>query len=518
MSNYTATRNVPPSLFPIGDGTEVKTAVFLAEGCDGVDTRFPSFQLPRSFLSEARDIALTTNKRVTTGPGYSVETTIGDSVIDCFSLRSPTSNRLYFVTTAGIKTSTLDVIGFSSPVALTGPAFTGLSTGDSCGFLVWDENTLLVALPTNRLIAIDVPGATYAEVADSPMGATHIAYMNGRVVLSGFLTDRTRVQWSAQFDYTEWGDAALGAGYEDLGVSDTASLNPVFSVWPFSDTLGIVLRQYSVDIVTTSTNFDAPFFFAQRHKGVNLPFPKTAARTSTSVIVAGMTDVFELTPESVASIGLAAGWTDQAVPVTRFAAYNPEDYEYLLYGHDSTRLWVYSTRHRCWIGQRTEPAASLTAMAFIGGRGATPYGSLSGTYGSLTGTLDTLGVLENARRGMVFFVGATPYYSPVNTASTYYIRFPDIEPATPERNITLLSIEVGYRALTTDTQTLLITDSAGNTSLNTFTPTASTNMKRSVVKRTLTSQWLRVALSGSSDMLIAYVIVRYTEGQTGVNG
>lgn len=470
MSKPNVIRMVQASTFQFTPGTQTEDIIFLQDGCSGMDFRLPSHRMPIDSLRDVYNMELSRNKALSVSRGSLIYTsTVGSlPIIAVYPYRTPEYTKVFLVTSDDIQVATLSGTDISNCTVLTGPDFPSpLEKGDRVTYLPWDKDTLLVTSHLTPMYAIDIPSNTYTEVVGAPQGAGHITLMDGRVVASGFLIQPNLIQWSSKFNYEGWDPANenhLGTGFEELLPSEVGSQNSVYSIWPFTDTQGLVVRQSSLDTITTTDNFDAPFRFQQRHKLIQTYHPSSVVRTPNSVIIAGYESFFEVTPSEILSIGDPITTNIYSSNISAYAlraAYNPLSDTYYVCGLDgfTNHVYTYNRKYRAWMREAVPVVGTeLTCMAYVGGMGSLTYAELTGTYATQTGTLSTWGASQLSFEWMVYAVDHNLHGSLNSSLGPKGWRFQlnVIEPSWPSDEVTITHVEVAYSSFASNSDPAIV--------------------------------------------------------------
>lgn len=524
----TVTNNYPaPDTAP---APEVLERRFLLPKFSGIDYRAPGWMVPESGLVLARQCAVNDRGTLITFPTTSSGINVGATIVALYSFKTPTHTKAIIVTTAGIKLGYPAVATVRNIVDLTGPALS-VTPGAIVTFSVWNSTTLLMTSAETGMIAIDLNTNTYSVVAGAPTGASFITVMNGRVLLTGFELLSNRIQWSAKFAYDVWSDTTLGTGFEDR-VPTGATSGAVFGVYPATDIVGIVLRDGSVEQIEATDNFDAPFRFTQRYSHLLTYLPKTIAEIPDGIICGVYGDVVRITLDGITRIGGNLAISLAATQSAAIGVYLPGLDAYVIGPFTAAistpgDLFVYWLKHGVWTSfYPASGTTTPTSIVGVSGLLSSAYSSLSGTYGNLTGTLDTLGIATDGFGQFMLGSGNLVYMYPTlaGECGAPVIRLPEIEPNKPENSITLVSVHLGMRAITTSPMT--VTELNTNTVVDTYTPTLTAAVQVANMYKTLTTRSLSLQITcnpglGSSIaglIRFDYVLVRYTEGPMEVSG
>ena len=453
--------NPPPRFdqFALESGTTVEDKYFFIDGCEGIETRRPFWKLGTTKSPDIRNFRINQQKQLVASKGFThIGTTLNSqSSVAVFGYAVKGNTDLYIVTTAGIQVGRLTISGVTDIIALTGPTLQ-LSLGERVTFAAWGEQYLLIATRVHKLIEVDLVAGTYAFNDEAPEGAGHIEIMNGRVVLSDFVLTPRRVQWSAKFDKDDWD--GLGAGFEDL--PSVNGLDPVWGVYPYSETQGFVVRQDSINIVQTSDSFDAPFRFQQQYNDVKCYAPRSICKIPGGVILHTYANVMVLTPGERRFVGdpvLARDFNSATTQtLTIFATYDPIEREYWIYGLDEITsgkaLHCYNLFHNVWTS--ITPVTANTAMpyfTYVGGLGSTAYEDLSGAYSVQVETLDTLGAGSGGHELIYTAQGTLMYTLSAGSggANGWRIETGEIELDSPANKLSVVDVEVGFICVTAAT-------------------------------------------------------------------
>ncbi len=505
---------------------EVLERRFLLPRFTGEDRRLPSWKVPETGLVRASHAAITDNGTITSFPASGGAVAAGVTVVALFSMLYNNASLVLIVGTTSIRLGYGGLTQIRNISTLTGPTIS-LSSGARVSFTVWNGTTVLMTSQETGLIAIDLAAKTYAVVADAPVGFGHVTVMNGRVLLSDSANVPGRVQWCAKFDYEQWNSAVLGTGFEDR-TPTVNTVGTVFGVYPETDTIGIVVRDGSVEQIEATDNFDAPFRFTRKFSHVQFFSPRTLAKGPVGVYAATYTNVVEITLGQIREIGDPLNITATTVPTNPIGVYLPHQDVYMVGPLQNENLvstvymHAYWRKHQAWTTVYIDPSSICASH----GPASSGYSSLNGTYDSLSGTLDTLGQSVDGYSSIIYSNGTNVYTTntPAGAVGGFSWLFPQIEPSKPENSIQVVSVHLGLR--TTITSAFTLVEAATGTTYGTFTPSATVNPQVFNLWKPLTSRWVQFRLNSNAStgadtgggFELDYVTVRYTEGPMEVSG
>lgn len=451
MSNRPITTNLPqPATFPLGDGTEIQTRKYLAKGYKGINAQRPYYLNSPEYSIDSINVGVNVDGSVVTCGSFGAESTVFvDNIVAMYEHRTTTTSKLIVVTTVGIYRTTIQAnSSIGTPVIATGVPVPPITLNDTISFLSWNEDKILITGHTfPHIILFDLVTNQLSYVDESPGGASHITMLSGRVVLSGFVDTTRRVQWSKKFNFEEWEPQDLGSGFEDL-TQHTGGAGAVLGVYPFGDTTGLVVREYSIDYVSATDNFDAPFRFQQRYNNITTTSQRTIVKTPNSIIL--------LTTKGVIDVGVSGEMRNLSDVVGFFGAtkLGGQDYascatyseskDCYYISEFSFYVWVYNRKYGTWHREWTTNGR-VNALCAINGLVYTQYDAMAGTYDAQPDVV-TLDTISKNNLGIVLYsrdnrVGRSGVF--LNNVFGFRVDVGCIAPVDVERSVSIVSVSLG---------------------------------------------------------------------------
>lgn len=444
---------------------------------------------------------------------------LSGTILSNFTYRTNDSVYRIVATTVGIAYT----IGtYGSYTYMTGDAFSGLYSGDWFDFTPWGDK-LICTNPIVGMYEIDLVAHTYTKITEAPQDAQTLQVFNGRLVATNMANNPRRVQWSVKFDSNDW--TGLGSGFEDLQGVNTYSGNYPLRVIAESDTVALVFRQDSCDMMQATDRFDSPFVFSSLHRNLPSISTRAIARAKVGTVTVNGRGVYVVTPSNATLVG--EGLTTTAdiglldvnyglrIPTRKwFGAYHPGTDEYWLQTEYAT--YRYQFKYNSWVEFEATagyPVAISPADGAING----PYNGLIGDYASQIGNF---GDLTNISQGPISIaVGQYDYlYDTYNANPAVQIETSDIDLTVRNKQVTIQEFELEYYCDNAQTYTVeySIDSGASWSTYGTITSSGTVFHSRlATIRKVVTGKQIRFRLSCNSNSKatrFTYMIMRGVVG------
>lgn len=501
-------RDVYPAMFAqIDDNNPVDIPLLV--GTKGMLPAIANHQRLPDVAVDLANMQYETGGRLSTGLGYQFITTNGAVVLGVEVYRLDNTRITIIVTETGLNYR----LGVdSTQYSFTGPTFSGLFAWDRFTFTAWGDKVLCTN-PVVGMFEIDLVAKTYTKITAAPQDAQFIAVFNGRVLVSGLVSQPRRVQWSAKFSSSDW--TGLGSGFEDLQPTNVKSQNYPLVVQPVSNTSALLYRQSSCDLMSATDRFDAPFVFSELHRDLPCFCPFSVTNTRHGVVSISASDLYltntsgyqvfgqGLVTQAIRGVPTA---TDLARMPTKqwLGKYHPGLDEFWLVTESET--FRYQFGYQSWVRFVPDVNSIYRVVDVCPSEAGyyTAYQSLAGTYSTLTGTLDSSTGTTRADMTVMCSDGTTLNYSadlsgaftaPGRGYVGATIETSDIELAVRNKQLTVTELEFEYEvdvASQTYTVQYSIDQGANWSTYGTIVSSGATTIPRlRIIQKVITAKQVR---------------------------
>lgn len=192
---------------------------------------------------------------------YSNATSVGEYPFACM-----TSGFAYFVG--------------GSWVLTIGPTLT--ATSDTQYSTTQWGDTIVYANGVDIIGSVDLNAVTHDVLDALAPIASYVVAWGGRIWATGILGQPGRVQWSVKNDNTDW--VGQGSGFEDLLAAPGGLVDDAYQIIPINETSAILIRRYSIWLLTLTGYVDAPVQFSRLYTTNGSDSPFSFVRTPIGII------------------------------------------------------------------------------------------------------------------------------------------------------------------------------------------------------------------------------------------
>lgn len=278
--------------------------------------------------------------------------------------------------------------------AIAGVTFTG-TIHDRFTWTSWG-NELLLCNGVDKIVSYNAITGV-GKVLTESFPCRHLTSFNGRVIASAvvegsFLPYRTR--WCVKLNNEDWTsettEDGIGAGYEDVLATPGGTVDEVVGVFPLSDDVALMVREFSLRFMNETGDVNAPFRFPRLAGAMGSRTRHGIQITPHGIVVPTIDDILLVTQ---------GGWQSLGEPIRRQFHSEVIDYKDLSSAYDPTRqeyriangqeVWRYSFIDKGWT-KDTYPF-TINNLSYVNYKtlGLT-FDELVGTFDELEGTFDEL--------------------------------------------------------------------------------------------------------------------------------